>query len=54
MSIGPFLTASQAPNSLLTDMGMVRKVLANISLKDVSMERLRVEEFGKLKDEDCG
>ena len=23
--IGPFLTASQTPNSLLTDMGMVRK-----------------------------
>ena len=25
ISIGPFLTASQAPNNLLTDMGMVRK-----------------------------
>ena len=25
MSISPFLTASQATNSLLTDMGMVRK-----------------------------
>ena len=54
MSIGPFLTASQAPNSLLTDMGMVRKVLANISFKDVSMERLRVEKLGESNDEDCG
>ena len=26
-------------------MGMVRKVLANEPLKDVTMERLRVEEF---------
>ena len=30
------------------------KDLANVPLKDVIMERVRVEEFGKLKDEDCG
>ena len=27
--IGPFLTASQAPNGLLTDVGMVRKCFDN-------------------------
>ena len=26
----------------------------NISLKDVTMERVRVEEFGESKDDDCG
>ena len=30
------------------------KDLANVPLKDVSIERVRVEEFGELKDEDCG
>ena len=29
-------------------------ILANVPLKDVSMERVRVEEFEELKDEDCG
>ena len=47
--IGPFLTASQTPNGLLIDMGMVRKGFGNVPLKDVTMERVRVEEFGKLK-----
>ena len=28
--------------------------LANVPLKDVSMERMKVEEFGESKDEDCG
>ena len=28
--------------------------LANVPLKDVSMERVRVEEFGESKIEDCG
>jgi len=28
--------------------------LANVPLKDISMERVRVEEFGESKDEDCG
>ena len=43
--IGPFLTASQTPNSLLTDMGMVRKGFGNVPLKVLTMERKRVEEF---------
>ena len=30
------------------------KVLANLPLKDLTMERVRVEEFGESKDEDCG
>ena len=43
--IGPFLTAFQTPNGLLTDVGMVRKGFGNEHLKDVTMERLRVKEF---------
>ena len=35
-------------------MGMVRKVLTNEPLKDVTMERMRVEEFEKSLCEDCG
>ena len=38
----------------LTDMGMVRKVLANEPLKDVTMERVRVEEFEESLCKDCG
>ena len=52
--IGPFLTASQAPNGLLTDMGMMRKGFGNESLKDVTMERMKVEEFEESLCEDCG
>ena len=52
--IGPFLTASQAPNGLLTDVGMVRKGFGNESLKDVTMERMKVEEFEESLCEDCG
>ena len=36
--IGPFLTASQTPNGLLTDMVMVRKGFGNVPLKDLTME----------------
>ena len=43
--IGPFLTASQALNGLLTDVGMVRKGFGNEPLKDVIMGRIRVEEL---------
>ena len=32
--IDPFLTASQAPNGLLTDVGMMRKGFSNEPLKD--------------------
>ena len=52
--IGPFLTASQAPNGILTDVGMVRKSFGNVPLKDVTMERKRVEGFEESLCEDCG
>ena len=52
--IGPFLTASQAPNGLLIDMGMVRKSFGNEPLNDVTIERMRVEEFEESLCEDCG
>ena len=52
--IGPFLTASQVPNALLTNVGMMRKDFGNESLKDVTMERMRVEEFEESLCEDCG
>ena len=51
--IGPFLIASQAPNGLLTDVGMMRKCFGNEPLKDVTMERMRVEEFKESLFEDC-
>ena len=40
--IGPSLIASQTPNDLLIDMGMVRKGFDNMPLKDLTMERKRV------------
>ena len=52
--IGPFLTASQTPNGLLTDIGMVRKGFDNVPLKDLTMERKIVEEFEESLCEDCG
>ena len=52
--IDPFLIASQTPNGLLTDMGMVRKDFGNVPLKDLTMERKRVEEFEESLCEDCG
>ena len=52
--IGPFLTASQTPNGLLTDMGMVRKDFGNVPLKDLTIEMKRVEEFEESLCEDCG
>ena len=52
--IGSFLTASQTPNGLLTDMGMVRKGFGNVPLKYVTMERKRVEEFEEFLCEDWG
>ena len=30
------------------------RIWLNVPLKDMSMERVRVKEFGELKDEDCG
>ena len=44
----------KVPNSLLTDMGMVRKGFGNVPLKDLTMERKRVEEFEESLCEDCG
>ena len=35
-------------------MAMVRKVLANEPLKDVTMERVRVKEFEESLCKDCG
>ena len=52
--IGTLLTASQAPNGLFTDVGMVRKGFGNEPFKDVTMERVRVEEFEESLCEDCG
>ena len=52
--IGPFLIASQTPNGLITDTGMVRKGFDNVPLKDLTMERKRVEEFEESLCEDCG
>ena len=52
--ICPFLIASQTPNGLLIDVGMVRKDFGNVPLKDVTMERMRVEEFEESLCEDCG
>ena len=52
--IGPFLTASQTLNGLLTDIGMVRKGFDNVPLKDLTMEKKRVEEFKESLCEDCG
>ena len=51
--IGPFLTASHTPNGLLTDMGMVRKGFGKVTLKDLTMEKKRVEEFEESLCEDC-
>ena len=52
--IGLFLTASQAPNGLLTDVGMVRKGFGNVPLNYVTMERVRVEEFEESLCENWG
>ena len=52
--IGHFLIASQAPNGLLTDVGMVKKGFGNEPLKDVTMERMKVKEFEESLCEDCG
>ena len=35
-------------------MDMVRKVLVNEPLKNVTMERVKVEEFEKSLSKDCG
>ena len=52
--IGPFLTASQTINDLLTDIGIVRKGFGNVPFKDLTMKRKRVEEFEESLCFDCG
>ena len=52
--IGTLLTASQTPNGLFTDMGMVRKGFGNVPLKNLTMKKKRVEEFEGSLCEDCG
>ena len=41
-------------HSLLTDMGMVRKFLANEPLNDVTMEMARIEKFEESLCKYCG
>ena len=43
--IGSFLTASQSTKQPLTEMDMVRKDFGNEPLKDLTMEKKRVEKF---------
>ena len=52
--IGPFLIAFQTSNDLLTDMGMVTKGFGNEPFKDITMERMKVEEFEESLCKDCG
>ena len=52
--IGSFLTAFQSTNSLLTEMDMVRKGFGNKPLKNLTMERKRVEEFEESLNKDWG
>ena len=54
MKLVPSVLLSKAPNGLLTDVGMLRKGFGNESPKDVTMERMRVEEFEESLCEDCG
>ena len=43
----------KAPNSFLTNMGMVSKGFGNVPLKDLTVERKREEEFEEFLCEDC-
>ena len=54
MKLAPSLLLPKALNNLLTDMGMVRKRFGNVPLKDLKMERKKVEEFEESLYEDCG
>ena len=49
--IGSFLTASQTPNGLLTNISMVKNFFG---VWDLTMERKKVEEFEKSLYEDLG
>ena len=52
MKLVPSKTASQAPNDILTDVGMVIKCFGNDPLKDITIERMRVDKFEKSLCED--
>ena len=52
--IGSFLIASQNTKQPLTKMDMVRKSFGNKPLKDLTMEKKRVEEFEESLNKDWG
>ena len=52
--IGFFLLLLKAPNSPLTKMDMVRKGFGNKPLKDLTIERKKIEEFEESLNEDLG
>ena len=54
MKLVSFELLLKAPNSLLTDMGMVSKGFGNVPLKNLKMKRKRVKEFEESLCEDCG
>ena len=54
MKLVPSYLLPKAANSLLTNMGMVRKDFGNVPLNDLTMEWKRVKEFEESLYEDCG
>ena len=54
MKLVPSYLLPKAPNSFLIDVDMVRKGFGNVPLKDLTMERKRVEEFEESLYKDCG
>ena len=54
MKLVPSYLLSKAPNSPLTEMDIVRKGFGNNPLKDLTMERKKVEEFEESLNEDRG
>ena len=54
MKLVPSELLPKAPNNLFTDIGMMRKGIGNVPLKDLSMETKKVEEFEESLSEDYG
>ena len=54
MKLVPSKLLPKAPNSRLVEMDMVIKGFGNKPLKDLKMERKRVEEFEESLNEDWG
>ena len=52
MKLVPSYLLPKAPNSPLTEMDMVRKSFGNKPLKDLTMERKRIEEFKESLNDD--